>query len=98
MSARCGCGDDLTPRWPACPRCGQCAMGCCMCDVAERVPSWPLAPVCCAAPEPVALCPVVHRLDMWASAGRWCVYGAGFAYLDERDATTCAPARGRCGR
>lgn len=64
-------------------------------------PTWPLAPVRCAAPEPVALCPSLHRWDMWECAGLWCVYGAGFAllrHLDGRDTTTCAPARGRCGR
>lgn len=101
--ARCGCGDDITLQWPACPRCGWCAIGCCMCDVAERAPTWPLAPVRCAAPEPVALCPVVHTGRPWVLfGGLRCDHARGFAlirYIDWRDAQpTCAPSRGRCGR
>lgn len=33
---RCGCGDDLTDAWPACPLCGKCAMGCCTCSPEAR--------------------------------------------------------------
>ena len=68
-------------------------------------PSWPLAPVRCAAPEPVALLDTHARAHAAWRAEEVARLARGdlrvYVSADEvrrLAATTCAPARGRCGR